>query len=1013
MASYVQWAAALLVAASMSTVAASVAVAQSNGTVRGRVVDASNQRPLPDAQVVISGTTSGASTGLNGEYTIANVPAGERTVSVRRIGYTPGSQAVTIVAGAEVRADFSLSVSAIQLDKVVVTGTGLGAEARTIGNSVTAIDVTELTQKASVLNVTEILQGKSPGVTVLPGSGTPGTAGEIRIRGASSLSGYRPVVYIDGIRYNSESLGNFAATGFGTSGLAQSSQVTSALDFINPNDIESIEILKGPAAATLYGAEAANGVIQIITKKGARGQQDLRWTTRYDRGTSEWALDTPVNYTTCDSVRQAAKTGEDFTWPGCQDVQRNAVITDEPMRRDPNALREGTMQRVSLSLAGGGDRYSFYVGTDRDSEMGVFHNSFNEKLSVRGNFSFTATEKMDFNVLVNFLQGDLRLPIQDESPAGILLSAARGRPGLRTSDAIGPGWSTINPIRSNAYNNRTKSDRLTLGGTVNYRPFDWFRNRFTIGVDNTVSQAALLFLPGDEGEPGGASLGQNPITRILSLDYAGSIPYAVRPELELTTSFGTQIVANRTEALVAEGRGLGAPDVTLIGTAQVTTGRNSFTENNSVGYYIQEQVGWNNRLFVTGALRADDHSSFGTNFDIILYPKLSFSWVLSEEPFLGTVFDAARVNSFRLRSAWGAAGRAPSAYSATRTYTVDKVAFSNSTGSALRVSAYGNPDLRAEKGEEIEIGFDAALLDERVGVDFTYYSKRTTDMLVSIPTAPSTGFPVNRFGNLGEVTNRGLEIGLDATPVRLDQIEWNSRITMATNRNRLVDFGVADKVSETPGGQAYGAVQQHREGYPLGGYWAQFPKRNPDGSPQLAGSAIALDTATYVGPSAPTREIGFSNTFTLFRNFRVYGLLDYKGGHYLFNLKERNRCQTANDNCAVVNNPRARFPQTAHDTLLNKELLVWRSVPGAFIEKADFVKLREISVTYTVPREFIERLGPTGASVTLAGRNLGLWTDYSGIDPEVSSYGGRNFVRVDAYASPMTRRLIGSVNLTF
>jgi hypothetical protein len=285
-------------------------------------------------------------------------------------------------------------------------------------------------------------------------------------------------------------------------------------------------------------------------------------------------------------------------------------------------------------------------------------------------------------------------------------------------------------------------------------------------------------------------------------------------------------------------------------------------------------------------------------------------------------------------------------------------------------------------------------------------------MLVSIATAASSGFPVSRLSNLGSVTNSGIELGLDATPVALDRITWDSRLTLSTNRNRLVDFGV-EKVSETPSGQAYGAVQQHREGYPLGGYWAQKPKRNPDTSPQVVAGAVVLDTAEYVGPSTPTREIGFSNTFTFFRNFRLYGLLDYKGGHYLFNLKERNRCQTANDNCAVVNDPRARFPQTAADTLLNKELLVWRSVPGAFIERADFIKLREISLTYTIPQEIVRRLGPSSAAFTIAGRNLGLWTDYSGLDPEVSSYGGRNFVRVDAYAAPMTRRLVGTVNLTF
>src|SRR5688572_4962711 len=346
MRSHVHWAAALGLAASLSVGAASPVVAQSTGTLRGRVVDATNQRPLAGAQVSVSGTMIVGATGLTGEYTLVNVPSGERTVTVRRIGYTPGSQAATIPAGAEARLDFALGVSAIQLDKVVVTGTGLGAEARTIGNSVTTVDVSELHEKASVLNLTEILQRTSPGVSILPGSGVPGTAGEIRIRGASSISGYKPVVYIDGIRFNIESLGNFAPTGFGTAGLARSTQITSALDFINPADIESIEILKGPAAATLYGAEAANGVIQIITKKGARGQQELRWNVRVDRGTTEWHLDTPVNYTTCDSARQATLvTGTtDPLWPGCQGLPRNSVITDNPMRRDRNAMRDGNMQ---------------------------------------------------------------------------------------------------------------------------------------------------------------------------------------------------------------------------------------------------------------------------------------------------------------------------------------------------------------------------------------------------------------------------------------------------------------------------------------------------------------------------------------------------------------------------------------------------------------------------------------------------------------------------------------------
>ena len=1024
MRSYVHWAASLAAAVTLSLGVTETAAAQT-GTIRGRVVDASNQQPLSDVRISVNGSVLGGATGLTGDFVIGNVPVGERTLTIRRIGYTVATRTVTVPAGAEVRLDVPLTVTATQLDKVVVTGTVLGAEQRTLGNSVTSVDVAELVTKAPVMNVAEILQGKAAGVSILPGSGNPGTAGEIRIRGAGSLSGYKPMIYIDGIRYNQEAVGNFSAGGFGVSAtsLALASQATSALDFLNPNDIESIEVLKGPSAATLYGAEAANGVINIITKKGTRGQQPLRWSARYDRGTSEWALPIPDNYTTCDAARIAAREAAapfEPTWPGCQGKTPGTIIDDNPIERTSDALRTGAIQRVALSMTGGGDLYSFYLGGDRDTEEGVLYNSYNNRWSARGNFTFNPSEKLGFSVLMNFIQADLRLPLGDESSASVMFTGLRGQPGRRQSTPTADiGWNGYDPGTSNEYNNRTKSDRLTLGGTINYTPFTWFRNRLTVGIDNTLAQAALLYLPGDEGEPGGATLGRTPITRILSIDYGGSIPLQLPSNLELVSSFGTQIVANRTETLAATGVGLGSPDVILIGNATTTSGSNGYSESNSVGYFLQEQLGWHNRMFVTGALRADDHSAFGSNFDWIIYPKLSASWVLSEEPALQRFVDAARFTTLKLRTAWGRAGRAPAPYSATQTYTVDRVSFSGGPAAALRVLSYGNPDLKPERGEEIEMGFDAGLLDDRLGIDFTWYDKATTDMLTTVATAGSTGFPVNRTTNLGKVTNSGIELGLTGTPVQNNKVIWDSRVSLSTNKNRLVDFGIAGKTREAVtsplGIQSYGAVQEHREGYPLAGYWAQKPKWNPDGTPQVnAAGAVILDTATYIGPSSPTRELGFSNTVTLFRNFRVYALLDWKGGMYLFNQKERQRCQTGVDNCARVNQSLAsRSPVTAADSALWREVVMWRNVPAMFIEKADFTKLREVSVTYTVPERLLGRLGPSAASITLSGRNLALWSDYSGIDPETNSYGGRTFLRVDAWATPNPRRFVGSVNLTF
>ena len=1015
----------------MLVVPIGAAAAQSTGTIRGRVIDASSQRPVPEAQVSVTGTTLGSVANANGDYVITNVPAGQREVTVRRIGYTRQSRTVTVGAGVDTRVEFSMAVSATQLEQMVVTGTGGSAERKTLGNSITTIDVAELTNKASIMNVSEVLQSKTPGVTILPGSGAPGTAGEIRIRGASSLSGYKPVVFIDGIRYNIDDLGQFAPTGAGTAGLAQSTQVTSALNSLNPNDIESIEVIKGPAAATLYGAEAANGVIQIITKKGTRGQQNMQWNFKAERGTNEYYYMPEQNYTFCDAIKDTATivvAGTRVrTWPGCQGQPWGTVLTDNPLERDDRATRIGDLSRLSLSTRGGGDRYQFYVAGDRDTEQGYYYTSDNNRTSLRSNFGFTPNDKLNVMLNLNWQEGRTRFPIQDESPNSILLSARRGLPGRVPPQGEGnEGWSTVSPTGSNRYQNYLGTERYTFGGTFTYNPWSFFSNRLTMGIDNTVSQAQLLFLPGvadinqDADAASGANLRRVPTRRVVTVDYAGTLNWDPSATIKSTTTFGSQVVADKSNTLGATGIGIGAPDVTLVNLLQRSSGSESFSENNSVGYYVQEKVAFNDRLFLTAAVRADDHSSFGTAFDLIVYPKLSLSYVISDEPAARGFLNSAGISSLKLRTAWGRAGRAPSAYSAPQTYTIDRVMLSSTVvGSALRTSAFGNPDLKPETGSEIELGFDAGMFEERLGIDFTYYNKTTSDMLQSVGVAPSLGFIGNKLTNLGEVSNKGLEIALFGRPIQTRNFDWDSRLTYATNENKLVTFGIPGRVSENPTGQAYGVVQQHREGYPLGGYWVLPARRDENGVPLVtaAGTAIfaAGDTArVYAGTPSPKREIGFSNTFTLLRNFRFYALLDYKGGHHLFNLQERGRCQ-GNDNCAANMDPRARAPQTAADSVLAKELAVRRGtgIDKQWIQKADFTKLREVSLTYDAPGSLTRFIGGRGASLTLSGRNLAIWSDYPGADPEVSSYGGRNFVRVDAYAAPAPRRFSASINLQY
>lgn len=1003
---------------------AEAASAQATGTIRGTVVESGTRRPVAGVQVLIPGTDRGGLSNAAGEFMVLNVPVGEAQLRTSMIGYAQAQQNITVTAGEVARVELVLTPVAINLDELVVTGTPGAVAKRTLGNSLTTIDAAAVAQQTSISNTVELLQAKAPGVQILANSGTPGAASDIRIRGASSFIGNAPVVYVDGIRYHTGSLGNFAPSGASTTSFT--AQATSALDLINPQDIESIEVVKGPAAATLYGAEAAGGVIQIITKKGARGSQPLRFDVKLEQAWNDWNLEIPTNHTVCTTARLAERDAAGAAvWPGCQGKSAGTVLTDNPMRRDPQALRTGQVQRLSVTARGGSDRIAYYVSAQRDGENGVYRNSYDNRYSLRANFNMNPTDWLDFQLTSSFVKGDLRLPLGDESEQALLLSAARGRPGRvpPAGDARRDGWYSTSPAMANDYNNTASSDRFTTGATINISPLSWFRNRLTLGLDNTTGVAQIISPPGsvDADYAGAVNLGivaqRYPRNTLYTVDYAGNVDLGLTSALRSTTSFGVQAVSSRYEALLAQGRGFGAPDVTLIGTAQITSGENAFSESKSLGYYIQEQIGWNSRIYLTGALRLDDHSAFGSNFELIGYPKVSLAWMFSEEPLLAGFFERLRVDDFKFRAAYGQAGRAPAPFSAVQTYTSDKSVAGGEVRSGLRASAFGNPDLRAERGNEFEIGFDAGLFDHRLGAELTYYNKRMRDLIVPKGVAGSTGFGSTFYGstssqlqNLGESLNTGLEISIWGSPMRTPRFAWEARLNVATNHNELVSFGDGRTVEVISA--PWGNMQRHRVGYPLAGYWAQLPRRNSDGTPVLnAAGVVELDTATYIGSSAPTRELGFSSTFTLFRDLRIYALLDYKGGHHLFNYKEYDRCRVY-ENCARLADQ--ANVDLASGAAKNPEVAVWKqAIPGPWIEDASFVKLRDVSLTYTLPPTLAAKFRASGATFTVAGHNLMQWTDYSGIDPETNSYGNRSFIRVDAYAAPMMRRFSTSLNLTF
>ncbi len=966
------------------------------GTIAGVVTDYSTGERLPGVNVVVLGLGIGAATDVSGAYSISGVPAGTHVVEARYLGFRSQQQTVNVVDGQAVRLNFELRPDDILLDEVVVTGTAGDSRRRAIGNAVSRVDAAEIMERTSRTSVAELLQSQTPGLTLIPGSGTAGTSANIRLRGAGSLTGRtQPVIYIDGVRINSGSLGNFDVFG----------QSTSALDLLNPDDIQSIEVIKGPAASTLYGAEAASGVIQVITKRGSMGERYLRWNFRSELGQTSWPEDwRPTNYTVCTAQRVADAAG----WPGCQGASTDEIISLVPLSDDPLALRDGLLQRQSLSVQGGGQQYAFYLSGTYDTEEGVYHNNYSNGGGLRANFQIFPLEKLDFAATVSYDRSHIRLPLGDNTADGLIISSWLASPGRNYNYPGQPNYFTISPENFNTYDNQTRTDRVILGGTVNYRPFSWLENRLRLGYDMSDGSAEVYFPP-DNPFASRTSFGLinqkgliargTPSNRNMTIDYNGTVSQQLRTGVASNTSFGIQYITSSSARTIAFGQDLGSAAVRSLSAAAVTSSSESFVEQKSLGFYLQEQVGYRDKLFVTGAVRMDNNSAFGSEIQSVFYPKLSASYVISEESF----FNVPAFDNLRLRAAWGQAGNSPGPFDAVQTYgTVATTLSDGSSVSALQYVTFGNPNLKPERGTEVEFGVDAAFWRNRVEFEGTYYNTRTTEALISVPLAPSSGFSGFQLQNLGTISNQGLEFLVRAVPVEMANFRIESTLTATTNKNELVSFG-DDRDPVIFG--VYAPVHRFQEGYPLAGFWSRSVQRDDQGNvvKDQAGRPVLEPDSKYKGPSVPTREVGFSTSLTFFKNVEVFALLDYKGGHYQFNVKDWRRDRSGLS-WETVN------PDADPDEVLVRR---FASQTDVHIQHADFVKLRDLSLRLSAPTRWIRQAGLGRASLTLTGHNLAVWTRYEGADPEVNFHGDSTFDRNDSWTLPMTRRYSVVVNLQF
>jgi TonB dependent receptor-like, beta-barrel len=598
-------------------------------------------------------------------------------------------------------------------------------------------------------------------------------------------------------------------------------------------------------------------------------------------------------------------------------------------------------------------------------------------------------------------------------------------------DEPGRGWlASVTPDAFEEIEGLDNLDRSRLGLTFTHHPRTWLTHRLTLGGDFTNDESSLYYPRGSNaafGFPQGLKAVANDRSAFVTADYSASGTVALSKKMQSQTSGGVQYYRKNFTQISGQGEGFPIRGVNTVsggGTRQGFEDPNFNLENKTVGVYAQEQLSWSNSLFLTGAVRGDDNSAFGVNYNFVVYPKISAAWVVSDAPF----FHASNLlSTLKLRAAWGSAGQQPNSFAAVQTYGPSVGSGGTPTVTPLNV---GNPDLKPEVTREVEAGFDASLLQDRITLEATYYNKVTRDGIFSALSSPSSGFPGNRFINIGKFTNHGFELAVDGTPIDHKGLRLHMRGTLATNKNKIVVLGQDSPIPNTLVGTLVGAYNV--QGFPMGGFFYKKVVSATLTSPGVVtnvmceggtnfgngdGSAVACAGAPviYAGNPTPTWLSALSAD-VVWRRWRVVGIAEFQGGNWM---------SDGNVGGAHVffNNSKAAVEQT-------DPIFVAYQQMGGFGQlgfmKAGFGKLRNLSVTYEVPGRWAGLVGATRGSITLTGANLlTLWRAQDGtygtrtIDPEVrintpSFFGDPNLTNgYNQESWPQFRRFLVTVRLAF
>jgi TonB-linked SusC/RagA family outer membrane protein len=1043
----------LLAVALALALAPAVAFAQ-GGTIRGRVTEHGSGQPLQGVQVSVVGTNQTVVTNQQGAYALNNVAAGQRTVRAIRIGFAAQTRTVTV--GAQpAEAHFTLSPDALGLDEVVVIGYGQVERRRAGGGAIASITPSEVTESAPVATVENVLQGRVAGVQVTQNSGVPGSAISVRVRGASSITaGNEPLYVLDGVP--------MLRGDFSTLGLGQT-QGIDALSDLNPNEIESIEVLKDASAAAIYGSRASNGVVLITTKRGRAGDRpDIRFQTYF--GVQEaWRQPAYLNAAEWLEVQNDAIEldfgipdyygFDDDALPLCDDDATNAPCNYEEFAGGIDTdwideiLTTAPTSNIFGSIAGGTERARYYVSGTRFLQDGIVTGYGFERLNGRVNLDYTASDRVVLGTSVSLTQGVIERARGDNTIYGPFANALASAPVDAVYGADGEyNLATLaydNPVALNNENRAEERSFHVMGNAfADYRLTEGVNARANFGLDRYILRGYLYDSPivgPSTGSNGAGEVGNSYANKVLA---EGTVNFqrTLNDLNELSGVVGTSYEANDTEYNEVLGTQFPTSSFRNLASASTITGGSStLTEYNLLSYFGRLQHTWRDRVTTTFNVRADGSSRFGENNRWGVFPSASVLYRLSEEPFIR---DHAVISDLALRASYGRTGNQEGLENfASRALFGGGYNYGDRPG--IAPSQLSNPDLSWEKTDQLNLGGDIAFFDDRVGLSVDWYHKYTRDLLLERPIPLSTGF-AELSQNIGEMRNTGIEVAARAQLVRAARrggLEWSTELNVSHNRNEVTrlyqgqpidgNFVARVEVGEPLGffrGYVMDGIFQSEEeicyddtgadcpeGY---GFQSEYTVPGDVRFRDLNNDGLinALDQGR-IGNPWPDYQGGWTNTLgfggvdlTVFTQFsqgndiyngtREYG--DAFGTFWDNNTPfARERWRPDNPSNTV---PRATYYDDNNNVRSSSR----------FVEDGSYVRIKNAVLGYTLPERLAGRLSARSIRVYVQGQNLVTWTDYSGFDPEVNFNGVSSITRgIDFYTLPQARTYTIGLNVGF